>query len=329
MSSEALRLVGHEEARRAVLSALLRGRLGQALLLVGEEGIGKRRFANWVLAARWCTHAERPCGECASCRQVASGNHPDVAIVSRDPDDAADPEGLGSRHEITVDQVRRQLLPWLALRSTLGQGRAVIVDGAEDLNEAAQNALLKTLEEPPPEAVLLLVAAHEEALLPTVRSRCQMLRLSALDEAQLAQLYPELDATALRLARGRPGRVPLLTRLDRSALMAALDALLEGRLGGPAFASQMAELVAAGEASDEESSARRDEQARHRLAAECLLERLLQRALELGEELEPARAALLGVAADLKRHIPPAVAWTSAGLEIHRAAVVGRTGRDP
>ena len=66
MSSEALRLVGHEEARRAVLFALSRGRLGQALLLVGEEGIGKRRFANWVLAARWCPHAERPCGEGAS-----------------------------------------------------------------------------------------------------------------------------------------------------------------------------------------------------------------------------------------------------------------------
>ncbi|HTE05788.1 MAG TPA: hypothetical protein VK824_06295, partial [Planctomycetota bacterium] len=115
MSSE-LELTGHEEARRALGAALRRGSLPHALILSGPSGIGKRRLAQWLVAARWCGSPTPPCGTCSSCRKVAGGQHPDLELLSRNPGKDRDPEELGSRTEITVDQVRRGLLPALSLR---------------------------------------------------------------------------------------------------------------------------------------------------------------------------------------------------------------------
>ena len=100
MSSE---LAGHQEVRRAVHSALRRGALPHALIVTGESGIGKRRFAEWIVQAAWCEESSgeaRPCGTCIPCRKVSTGHHPDLIFVRRDPDDEH-----GSRHEITVNQI--------------------------------------------------------------------------------------------------------------------------------------------------------------------------------------------------------------------------------
>ena len=309
-------LVGHGEARRAALAAATAGRLDGVWLLAGDEGIGKRRFADWLAAARWCevrreTPGE-PCEACRSCAQARSGNHPDLLVLARDPDD---PDGLGSRFEITVDQVRQRLLPHLSLRPVQGRGRTVIVDEADRLNEAAQNALLKTLEEPPPGALLLLVAAHPEALLETVRSRCRELRLFPLRPEELARLHPEASAALLRAAAGRPGRVEALASVDLERLVALLDERLAGRIPASGFAREVVALVEAslerhpaGEAGD-----------RHRLASEVLLAALVERE---GTAPPPAQAqlALLEVARDLGRHVPAAQAWLAAGsgLAPHR-----------
>ena len=319
MSSEGP-LVGHEAARRAALAAAAAGRLEGAWLLSGEEGLGKRRFAGWLAAARWCEvggpAAGDPCGRCRACRQVASGNHPDLLVVARDSDD---PDGYGSRFEITVDQVRHRVLPHLSLRSVQGGGRTVIVDEADRLNESAQNALLKTLEEPPKGALLLLVAAHPEALLETVRSRCRELRLFPLDAGEMAQLHPEASEALLRAALGRPGRVEALASLDLERLAAALDECLAGRCAGGEFARTVTAVVeaslerlAASEAGD-----------RHRLAVDVLLGALVER--ESRSPPPQAQEALLEVARDLVRHIPPSQAWLAAG----EALAGGQVGGPP
>ena len=306
MSSEAGPLVGHEAARRAALAAAAAGRLEGVWLLSGEEGIGKRRFAGWLAAARWCEAGTgEPCEHCRTCRQVASGNHPDLLVVARDPDD---PDGYGSRFEITVDQVRHRVLPHLALRAVQGGGRTVIVDEADRLNESAQNALLKTLEEPPPGALLLLAAAHPEALLETVRSRCRELRLFPLGDAEMAQLHPEAGEALLRAAGGRPGRIDALASLDLERLAAALDECLGGRAAGGDFARAVVGLV---EASLERHPAA-EAGDRHRLAVDVLLGALVER--ERSSPPPPqAQEALLEVARDLVRHIPSFQAWLAAG----------------
>jgi hypothetical protein len=316
--------VGQAEARRALLSVLRRGALPHALLVVGEAGLDARGFAEWIAAARWCAAQPPPCGACRSCRLVASGNHPDLHLLSRNPPPEQDPDGLGSRHEITVDQVRRGLLPALALRPVEGRGRTVIVDRADELNESAQNALLKTLEEPPPGALLLLLAEHADALLDTVRSRCQELRLSPLSGDEMRALFPQAPPLRLALAAGRPGRLRELEPLDVEGLLAALDEVLEGRAPGSRFARAAQEAVAAcAGAGDDEADAA------HRLAAQVCLAHLRDR-LALGRPApERAAAALFGLATDLRRHIPAAVAWVAAGIELARGPVGPGPGVSP
>jgi DNA polymerase III subunit delta' len=317
-------LAGHAEARRALRAALRRGSLPHALLLTGDAGLGKQRLAQWLAAARWCAADEPPCGTCRACRLVDSGNHPDLHRLMRNPPREQDPNELGSRHEITVDQVRRGLLPALALRAVEGRGRTVIVDGADEMNEAAQNALLKTLEEPPPGTLLVLVAAHADALLDTVRSRCQELRLFPLDDAEMRALFPDESEERLRLAGGRPGRLAALARLDVDALQRALDETLDGRLAGSAFAAAAQAVVDARSEADED-----DEDAAHRLAAEVCLARLRDRLVAGGEVPPGAAPALLELATDLRRHIPAAAAWLAAGIELSARTDGGRGAISP
>jgi DNA polymerase-3 subunit delta' len=186
---ETLWLVGHKTQERALLEAFREGRLHHAWLLAGPEGIGKAvlayRFARFLLAhpdaaspavqgaVDLMVPAEHPVAG-----QVARLSHPDLAVIRR----GLAKDGKSLRTEIAVDDVRDGLA---VFRVTSGTGgwRVVIVDAADDLNRSSANALLKMLEEPPARAVFLLIAQRPGALLPTIRSRCRMLRFEALDEA--------------------------------------------------------------------------------------------------------------------------------------------------
>lgn len=317
-----------------------------AWLLVGEPGVGKGELARWLVALRWCAAEEgdRPCGVCPSCRKVASGNHPDLATFHRDPSEDQDPEGLGSRHEITVAQVRHGIVAGLGVSAVEGRGRAVVVLGAEDLNVEAQNALLKTLEEPPRDCLLVLVSDREGALLDTVRSRCQELRVAPVPDDALSQ-ETQADAESVALARGRPGRLDELSRMDRAALFAAVDGVVTGALSGPAFAARLGELVAEAEtaAQEQEQGAEqaegRTEEGRARLLALELVH-LRLRDLALGPSHEgptgaapdpasiPAsdrlfamEQALIEAHIDIRRHLTPSVSWLALGVEFETARV--------
>ena len=179
---------GHAEAIARLRRALGADRLGGAYLLSGLHGVGKRSLAHAFATRVLCEASTRDdaCGDCAQCVRVHAGTHPDLQIVER----------AAERRDIGVEQARA-LTRWLMLRPLMAVRKVVIVDGAETLSVPAQNALQKTLEEPPGRSVLLLTATTPALLLPTVRSRCQHVRLEPL---------PDADVEAILAARGMSRR---------------------------------------------------------------------------------------------------------------------------
>ncbi len=198
----ALRTRGQATASAVVRSFAL-GATPHAILLVGPAGVGKSTLAEDLAATLLCGAAPeaRPCGVCRSCRIFASGNHPDVHRRA--------PDGPGGQLGIAAI---RSLGPDLALLPVEGGARVAILEAAHRMTEDAQNALLKTLEEPPLGVTLVLCADDEERLLPTIRSRCARVRLGPVGTRDIEGLLEDLglaDApTAARFARlsdGRPG----------------------------------------------------------------------------------------------------------------------------
>ncbi|MFL5685911.1 MAG: DNA polymerase III subunit [Chloroflexota bacterium] len=202
---------------------MIRGGGPGAVLLVGPAGVGKTTLAVDLAAGLLCTHqdpAARPCGACRSCRLVAHGAHPDLHVLG--------PEGAGRQVVIGGPGSKargvRDLIGELALLPVEGGARVAIIESAHRMNEDAQAALLKTLEEPPAGATIVLCADAEEPLLPTIRSRSARLRLGPVGvrdiEAILADAGaadPPVAARAARIASGRPG-VALAWVVRREAL---------------------------------------------------------------------------------------------------------------
>ena len=237
-------IAGQERAVRQVRAALERGQPHHAYLLAGPEGVGKELLARVFAQAANCEAAPeaRPCGVCASCRNIVKGTHPDVIFVRPQADlvarglvTKADLDAAPSR-EIRVDEVR-QLARRLSLAAAMGRRKIAVLTPADAINERAQNALLKTLEEPPPSTTFLLVTAAPDVLLPTVRSRCQRVQLGPLETDQIAAALtksgvPAAEA-ALRAAaaHGSLGRALSLTAQEverreglRSSVVDALEA---------------------------------------------------------------------------------------------------------
>jgi DNA polymerase-3 subunit delta' len=206
-------LLGQDAAEATLLDALHAGRLHHAWLLTGPTGVGKAtlafRFARWLLAGPGASGTLALPGTHPTFRRVAAGAHADLLTIERE----WDAKRKRLRGEIVVDDVRR-IAAFLHLTPAEGGWRVVVLDGAEDLNRSAANALLKVLEEPPPRALLLLVCSAAGRLLPTIRSRCRRLRLPPLDDAMvetlLARYAPELPSAERErlapLAEGSIGR---------------------------------------------------------------------------------------------------------------------------
>lgn len=226
-------LLGHAAAEATLLEALRGGRMHHAWLITGPEGIGKAtlafRFARRLLAGA-------PSGDSLALdpahpvfRRVAAASHADLLTIER----LYDPKRKRVRTQIAVEDVRK-INGFMSLTAAEGGWRVVVVDGAEDMNQASANALLKVLEEPPPRAVLLLVCSAPGRLLPTIRSRCRRLRLSALSDADMTSLLGDYlpDAPAeerarlVTLAEGSPGRAMLLVEEEGVAIAALVDKLL-------------------------------------------------------------------------------------------------------
>ncbi|MDE1902640.1 MAG: DNA polymerase III subunit delta' [Alphaproteobacteria bacterium] len=238
-------LIGHAAAEAAFLSAYNAKRLPHAWLLAGPAGIGKATFA--YRAARFLlAQPEARAGlfgdaapatalaippESPVFRLIASGAHPDLLVVER----AWDEKRKRLRSEIVVDDTRA-IAAFLHLTPSQGAWRVVIVDGVDEMNRNAANALLKVLEEPPKRAVLFLTSESPGRLLPTIRSRCRTMHMNILPEesvlAAIRRFVPELsaaDADALaQLAGGSIGRALTLAAQDGLAVQRGLFNLLGG-----------------------------------------------------------------------------------------------------
>ena len=216
------------------LEAMLAAGVPHALLLSGPQSVGKTTLGLDLAAALLCTAdpaTGRPCRACRSCRLVAHGNHPDLHRLA--------PEGAGMA--IGIDAVRL-LIRELALLPAEGGARVALIESAHRLTEDAQNALLKTLEEPPAGVTIILAAEDEDRLLPTILSRVARVRLGTLSIRAIESLLGELGeadaptaARAARLAGGRPGiaiayaRSPAAAGLRAEISLTLVDLLETGR----------------------------------------------------------------------------------------------------
>ena len=222
-------LFGHAAAEATLADAMRSGRLHHAWLMTGPEGIGKAtlafRFARRLLAGPAADGTLHLAPEHPAFRRVTAGSHADLLTVER----TVNEKTRRLRGEIVVEDVR-EVSDFLRLTPAEGGWRVVVVDGAEDLNRNAANALLKVLEEPPSRAVLLLVCSAAGRLLPTLRSRCRRLRMESLGppdmEEVLSRALPSRPAAERALlasaAEGSPGRALALAAsagVDVAALL--------------------------------------------------------------------------------------------------------------
>jgi DNA polymerase-3 subunit delta' len=218
-------VLGHEAAVAELGRVIAADRVPAALLLLGPAGIGKRALADALAARLLCTAGtDDACGGCPQCARVAGGTHPDLRVVVRDAD----------RKDVRTEQIR-ELTRWFSLTPLMAGRKVGIVDGAHEVNEHGQNALLKTLEEPPSRTVLILTASAPSLLLPTVRSRCRQVRLDPLPAALVRRIIEARGIEAAEaevlasLAEGSPGLALALAGPDeqqaRRSVLEMLPAL--------------------------------------------------------------------------------------------------------
>ncbi|MCL2259547.1 MAG: DNA polymerase III subunit delta', partial [Cystobacterineae bacterium] len=216
-----------EGAVECLRRCIQKGSLGHAWLFVGPEGTGKSLAALGVCEALLCR--ERPgegCGKCSTCRRLKQRTHPDVAWLSSERSQVEcgglDAKALGKQpsQEIHVEQIR-QLQGRLHIRALEGKHKVAVIVDAHELNIQAQNALLKTLEEPPADTLLLLCTHQKEKLLPTIRSRCQLLTFKPLPAAYIAERLwawgVSEEGGVVRLAEAAEGSLGRAQRLAGGA----------------------------------------------------------------------------------------------------------------
>jgi len=206
---------GHDGAVADLRRAVDTDRVGHAFLVSGPDGVGKAALALAFARTLCCGDDSRsdrgvPCGVCLGCRKVGRGVHPDVQTFGLASQAAASEKSGGKNLTMTIDTARL-IRAATTLRPTEARWRVVIVNDAETLQETAQEALLKTLEEPASFVVLLLLANDGDLLLPTIRSRCRPIELRPvpLDVVEVSLVAAGVDAAVAAevagLAGGRPG----------------------------------------------------------------------------------------------------------------------------
>lgn len=215
--------LGNERLKEIFSSKLRDGTLSHAYLFVGADGMGKSTFVSRVVKALCCTSSgERPCGECAACKKYELSAHPDVHRLCLKPDESS----------IRVDDVRK-FISTIELTPNECDYKIYVIEDAHTMGREAQNAILKTLEEPMGNAVFFLMAANESTILPTVRSRCTVFYMEPVAEELLTKHLMQKTGTDEASARKA-------AKLSMGSVGAAIN-ILQGK--GFALQRQSAEAA--------------------------------------------------------------------------------------
>lgn len=174
------KIIGHSQAIAHLKNAVKQNKVSHAYIFNGEKGSGKKTLALEFAKMLECREADPPCGKCRSCLQAESGNHPDIIKILHEK-----PGSIG------VEDIREQLIGDVQIKPYSGPYKIYIVPDAERMTVQAQNALLKTIEEPPAYAVILLLTTNASAFLPTILSRCVMITMRPVPDEQVRQYLME------------------------------------------------------------------------------------------------------------------------------------------
>ncbi|NVN89449.1 MAG: DNA polymerase III subunit delta' [Desulfuromonadales bacterium] len=213
-------IMGHDRVVEVLQRSLRSGKTAHAYIFEGPCGCGRRKTALALIQALFC-HAvsDDACGVCASCRKVAGGNHGDIHIV----------EPLPDKRDINIAQLR-DVQRALAMRPYEAPRSACIVEPADRMNNNSANSFLKTLEEPPGNAIIILITENADMLLPTIRSRCQLVRFAPLSPEHIGLLLERngMDAeNAALLAPLADGSMQRALELDNDALALRREQLVK------------------------------------------------------------------------------------------------------
>lgn len=196
-------IVGHDRIKEHLQNAIEMHKISHAYILNGQEGIGKKSLARAFAKAVQCEEGTaKACGKCHSCLQAESGNQPDIIWVTHE-----------KPASISVDDVRLQVNSDILIKPYSSRYKIYIIDEAQKMTVQAQNALLKTIEEPPEYGILVLLTTNADSLLPTILSRCVTLNLKPLSNKEVEnyltskEKVPDYMARfAASFAQGRLGR---------------------------------------------------------------------------------------------------------------------------
>ena len=205
------KVVGHQEIITHLQNAISMNKVSHAYLFGGESGSGKKMMASLFAMTLQCEkHGVEPCMECPSCKKAQSQNHPDIIYVKHE-----------KPNTISIDEIREQLINDVMIKPYSSPYKIYIIDEAQKLTLQAQNALLKTIEEPPAYAVFLLLTENAEMLLPTINSRCVMLKLRNIKDTLIRKYLmenleiPDYKADmSTAFAQGNVGRAIMLANSE-------------------------------------------------------------------------------------------------------------------
>jgi len=299
-------VIGHARIVDVLTRSVSAGRVPQTLLFAGPAGVGKFTTAIALAQAVNCPNAAAgaACGVCPTCDRISRGQFSDVVVVDK-----------GERASILIDVVRDRILALVGYRPFEGRRRVFIIDGADDLRWEAQDALLKTLEEPPPAAMLILIATSPDALKATVLSRCRRLRFGPLSNEEVTRVLVERLGMDPASARSRAaiagGSVGQALAIDGGSLEEDRDlamALLEAAAGS----SLKPRLSAATKLTQHEKKRRSREAVSTRLTHLSSLLRDLGMPTAVGAL--PANPDLADALSRLARQFPPDRLITAFGI---------------